>query len=566
MNLKLPFTVIFFFLIQNLFAQNDFESKFPTPIAQMSYEELKEVFLTYKENDTLTAKTYADAYIHKAKKNRDTLNIAYGYRLLLSTTKNNELSLKYVDSLIFITKNIKNKDYPAYGYLLKGYVLSKSGVYTEGLDYYLKAQYYALKQNNIPQQMIVKQSIGVVKNKWGAYEEALIIYKEHLNYIRQQENYKIKYQKKYFNAIYNLSLSYINNKKLDSATIYIKEGIKESLLAKDSLRYYRFLRVEGERLYKKKEYHKALDSLNKAIPHIKNASLAIGHIYEGKIYNELKNYKKVIFHLKKVDSIFQETNYLYSELPDAYHLLAQYYKNIDNKKEQLIYLEKFLYVDSLVKNNMIHFNKTINDKYDIPLLISEKEKIIRELENKETTSSKLILILFGIGLLFLFLTLLYFLKQRTYKKRLEILLSQKPDSNKDNDTTKTEKRNDLSELDKNIVDDVLKKIKEFEKHHRFLERNLSLHTLAKKFNTNSTYLSKIINTYKNKNFSNYINDLRINYVVTRLKKDKKFRLYSVKAIAYDIGFSNTQSFTNAFYKKTGIYPSYFIKQLKKQEI
>ena len=36
------------------------------------------------------------------------------------------------------------------------------------------------------------------------------------------------------------------------------------------------------------------------------------------------------------------------------------------------------------------------------------------------------------------------------------------------------------------------------------------------------------------------------------------------AIAQEVGFNNSESFSKAFYKKTGIYPSYFIKQLEKE--
>jgi AraC-like DNA-binding protein len=38
----------------------------------------------------------------------------------------------------------------------------------------------------------------------------------------------------------------------------------------------------------------------------------------------------------------------------------------------------------------------------------------------------------------------------------------------------------------------------------------------------------------------------------------------MSAIAEEIGFNNAQTFSSAFYKKTGIYPSYFINQLNKR--
>ena len=41
-------------------------------------------------------------------------------------------------------------------------------------------------------------------------------------------------------------------------------------------------------------------------------------------------------------------------------------------------------------------------------------------------------------------------------------------------------------------------------------------------------------------------------------------LETIKAIANEMGFNTTEAFSKSFYKSTGIYPSFFIKQLEKQ--
>ncbi|HLV70233.1 MAG TPA: helix-turn-helix domain-containing protein, partial [Xanthomarina sp.] len=84
------------------------------------------------------------------------------------------------------------------------------------------------------------------------------------------------------------------------------------------------------------------------------------------------------------------------------------------------------------------------------------------------------------------------------------------------------------------------------------------------FDTNSTYLSKIINTYKGKSINNYITDLRVDYIINELNQNHILRKMTIKAIALEIGFNNPESFSKAFYKKTGIKPSYFIKQIEKE--
>ena len=117
-----------------------------------------------------------------------------------------------------------------------------------------------------------------------------------------------------------------------------------------------------------------------------------------------------------------------------------------------------------------------------------------------------------------------------------------------------------------VSDAVLKSITEhlalFEKNKEFLSTEITLSYLAKTFETNSKYLSQVINQQKEQSFNNYINGLRIKYTVEKLKTDVVFRKYSIKAIANDVGFNTTESFSKAFYKNTGIRPSFFIKELE----
>lgn len=122
------------------------------------------------------------------------------------------------------------------------------------------------------------------------------------------------------------------------------------------------------------------------------------------------------------------------------------------------------------------------------------------------------------------------------------------------------------QIAKEVVQRLLGQLETFEQQQGYLQPAVSLQNLAKQLNTNSNYLSKIINAYRGKNFSSYIADLRIAHVLEALKNNNALRNYKIKAIAVEMGFGNAESFTRAFYKKTGLYPSYYIKQLNKQPI
>lgn len=112
-----------------------------------------------------------------------------------------------------------------------------------------------------------------------------------------------------------------------------------------------------------------------------------------------------------------------------------------------------------------------------------------------------------------------------------------------------------------IILDVMDRLSHFENNQGYL-KPMTLHKLAKKLKTNPKYLSKIINNQYEKNFSSYINDLRINYLLKALKTDDSLKKCSIKSIAKKVGFGNAESFAKAFKRHTGINPSNYINNLK----
>lgn len=111
---------------------------------------------------------------------------------------------------------------------------------------------------------------------------------------------------------------------------------------------------------------------------------------------------------------------------------------------------------------------------------------------------------------------------------------------------------------------LLQKLDKFEQSLRFNKNNISLSTLATYCNTNTKYLSYVINTYKGKDFNNYINSLRINYIIKKLKDEKVYRKYKIATLAEETGFSSVQKFSTVFKKETSLSPSVYIKLLQEE--
>ena len=111
---------------------------------------------------------------------------------------------------------------------------------------------------------------------------------------------------------------------------------------------------------------------------------------------------------------------------------------------------------------------------------------------------------------------------------------------------------------------LLRKLELFEKNKGFIKKDINLSSLAKQFETNTKYLSEIIKTHRQKQFNNYLNELRINYIVDRLKNEPKYINTKISYLASDCGFTSHSTFTTIFTQITNESPSIFMKKIKEE--
>ena len=223
-------------------------------------------------------------------------------------------------------------------------------------------------------------------------------------------------------------------------------------------------------------------------------------------------------------------------------------------------------IDSTLNKGYKNWNKLLKDKYDFPHLIEEKENLIFELKNEKKNHFFIIVSLILLVSIILFFAVRQFQLKKTYKVRFENLIKKNSDEKIEN-TTEILKSNNSENIGiaEEIIESIMKQLNQFEKNKGFLNSSITLQNLAQDFNTNSKYLSIIINAKKEKTFIQYINDLKVDNIIYELKNDSNLRKYTINAIAEEAGFNTAESFSKAFFKRTGIKPSYFIKELKQNK-
>jgi len=531
-------------------------------LADQSFEELFNLFNNAYDNDLDSlAHLYADAYIEKAKQNKIIFNVADGY-LFKSYLSNYKDAIHYSDSIIELTKSEKHNLYPAVGHMIKGYYLYNNGLDKEALDQYLIANKYAKQNNNEEQQIDILQFIGSMKYNSGNYVEAIPIFEKQLKFLERQPSLEIDFQEDYLITLDNISKSYLRGNNPDSAFFYVNKGISLSLRYKDMEMYYRFLLNSGEAYYKLDNYKRALDSLNKVESKLSSVSLAICLYYKAKIY-EKEHLDKAIPELKKIDSIYQKTQNPFLELRDVYKTLFDFYTQKDNYEEQLINVQKLIKVDSLLDINFKYLENSVAKDYEIPKLKQEKEKLESQLQKKDRINSIIIFIALVSIIASVFFVLRFYSIQKSYKKRYLSIIHE---SSAKKELPNRESKNRELNIPLNVIDQILDRLIVFEQEKEFTENGLTLAKLSRKMDTNSSYLSKIINHHRSKSFAQYLNGLRIEHAVDELKNNTQLRNFTINAIANEVGFNNAESFSKAFYKRTGLKPSFFIKKLKDSKL
>lgn len=571
-----------FFLIiifQNLyFSQSINHFHIPDSLKNNDFSQLQKSYDQVFRIDNDKAELYANTILYKGKKEKNNTLIYDGYyKIAHIKGLKNENGHPYADTLLSITRNINTNEYPAKAHIIKGILFNYDWKYNEALDHYIKAQ--ELSKNKNPDQFFyIKKLLGILKTATEENDEALPLFLEYYHYQKKKLDTKNKDIKSYIGSIFSLANCLSKNKQYKNAQAYIEIGIKECNRLKDYTHYPYFISATGIADYYLKKYKEAsIKHLEAEKSFVKNndyGNLAITYYFLGKINYDTQQEKTAVKYFIKADSVLVLSKDFYPITRDGYEVLIDYYKKTGNKEKQLQYIDKLFYADSIINNSKQYLSKEIYKKYDTPILLEKKQKLINELNNKNS----LLYWFLGIGLLIISVLAYVFIKNKSkiddYKLQAKLLLEKSKEALIDLPITDYDlkKENILEDVKvKNLIpdsklQDIKIRLEQFERNKEFLQKNITVDSLAKKLGTNRDYLSKSVNELKKKNFSQYLNELRINYIVDELNSNEKLRKYTIAAIADDLGYNNSESFSNAFRKITGTLPSYYIKVLQEQTI
>lgn len=438
------------------------------------------------------------------------------------------------------------------------------------MDEYLKAYEYGENINYPYLKNKIKYHIAAVKSYLGL-PEAEELFKEcaarfYAGINNSQHPNNIHNNRKgYLNSLHQLAIlneNIGNHHKVDSLVTIGLERTPSSHEF-DLERSY-FYKCHGIAAFYKKNYNVANEFLNEALPEIQKSNdftwEAAIFYYLGKSALAQNQKNEALLYWEKVDDLFVQNQFLLPETRNVYELFIDHYRHQNEKEQQLYFTNQLLKLDSIYAVDFRNLTLRIHKKYDTEELILQKKL----LEKNQRLFKNWIGILIVIALILLIVLWYYFSQQKRLNKSYNELIQQL--NNQTTDILKqpkvVENKKSVCTLDQEIVRNLLEQLNEFENNQGFTKKDLSLQKMAIQFKTNSTYLSQVINEFKEGNFSQYIKRLRIDYITKILHHNKDYLRYSTDYLADIAGFKSRQQFSQAFYEINGIRPSDFQKKRK----
>ena len=510
-------------------------------------------------------------YFRMLNKDDDKYRSAYyiNMNILYIQQPNYSKALLYADSAMVLLKNKKDSlsmSNLAKLYTNKSNIFNNQGLFIEAIECNLKAIELTDKTGEKNRKEINYLNIG---NSFGYLRE----YDKAIKYFYMAENTAKENENNYMliKALNNLASMYDKKKEyrrsveinlklvdfLDSLHIENKKVLAFVTLSQSYNMLGKTKKVEEFLEKSLKTAEKYNDESLKLLAYTNYEIFMIKH---GKI-------KQGIIYADKALKIAKAQNNLNS-LIDIYQSKYRAYEKTGQLDSSIYYLKKYQDLKESIENE-----KVKKDIYNLEIKYrtAEKEKENQKLQFENTLQKTKIkqtrktrdIFLFSLILAFILLSIIFNLLKRK-NKIYKILVKRFNElKEKENELKIVKKQLNYSENRESAFTDekkeeLLSKIENEFEINKIYKENISLQKLAEKLNTNTSYLSGIINNIYKTSFSDFLNHYRIQEAVD-LFNNPDFINYSTEAIGKESGFNSDKTFVRAFKKHIGVTPSYFRK-------
>ena len=573
------------------------QSKQQQKPSDLFLKNLLETVNSVSKTDSILYKKAITNYLKNAKEAHHVEHLFNAYYFHTVYESKPKIMHLYTDTLTQIAEINTNTLNIIKAYQTRSTVYYIEKNYLKSLEYELAALQLIDKDNHAYEYHKTLYSIGLTHFYLQQYQDASDYFSMARTYFENTHDYN--HLRGYMNSIrYEaLTASYLG--RYDYSNELLKLAVKKLPNIKEEGRavekaYLDY--VYGINLYHLKKNNQSIEVLKGTLEEIiKNEDYANEHnvyYYLGLNHHILGQKEEAIGYFSRIDGIFKTKKYINLEIKNAYNFLITYYKELKKEEKELYYTNQLLNATVFLQNEYKHLSTTLHKQLDVKHLEAEKKRLENSLRVKDLW---LLAAFVGGGIAVLVFTVLLIQnhrKKKEYLKRYNELSTLRKNLNVEEkilevppasstlylpatNTTETEtvssneEKTSVKKAEKGFsaasiktLDEILTHLDHFENNLDFLNSDINLNQLAALWNTNRSYLSTLINQYKGKGFTDYVNQLRIDYLLQKLDNEPIWREYKISHISEKIGFSSSRSFSNAFLKITGMSPSFYIQKLR----
>lgn len=514
---------------------------------------------------------YIEYYLQKAKKENSKQDIVTGYRKKVTYFKDYELQKLYADSLLLYATQVKDKQITGVAYNTKRYVEFVAKNYEKALDYGLQAEEYLEEVEDFYTLNKVKGSIGAIYYHLEEYPKAYKFYKETTTYYKKNSNNSYNNLRGYVSSLFGLSKATFRLQKNDTLPALLDEGYTAAGKLKQkskSLETAYFSLVEGMYHHTLQDYQKSDSLLNAALPHIKEnndfANEHLAYLYLGKNAWQSGKKQQALGYFEKTDLLYQNENFINTELSEAYSYIIDYYKEQKNPERQLHYTNILLQISNELQKNNKQLTTYLHTNLDTKKLEESKAQLEKEISQNKAWSKVIYAIIAALIILIIGLFTRY-RKSKQLQNKYELLVEQRQ-SLSEQEAPALAENLEQEKAAVEIPDTaqiILDKLATFENNKGFLQK-ITLEDLSEELLTNRTTLSQVLNEHKG-GFKDYIKKLRIDYAVKEISSKPQLQELKLEVLSEEFGFGSAKSFSTAFKEVTDISVSDFIR-LSRQNV
>lgn len=438
-----------------------------------------------------------------------------------------------------------------------------SSRYIEALDYYTRGMKQAEEEQNMVILLSCKGNIGNVYSAFGDYAQALPYYLE--CYETATENHLNSVARKAGN---NIMACYCFLGKIEEAKKYLKLASQIPDSNQVLTRYYLY---SGQSLIARHEgnLRVALALDMKCMDFIRSHNMDA--LYEISQLNSIANDHMSLKNTSEAHKYFDEAYKMadsigvFDQMRVALIGLASVCKEEGKDDLATYYSNRATAIgDSLFNQQAFISAKNRLVEYESNQLKHE----LTSLNDKITWQTFIIIAFSALLIMILILTFIIYRQKRDLSEAYTLLVQKNKEHIRDlkhqTGPKAEETKQDTADTPRLLSDEqtsaLLKAIADvMERTEVISDSDFSMSKLAELVNSNTKYVSWVVNDTYHKNFKTYLNEYRIRVASERLVNSEEYNNQTVQAIGISVGYKSYAAFVQAFKNIVGVTPGMYRK-------